>query len=119
MSVYPGSLTQFITKSREFRFKIWQVIAYHAPDDLPVNFKIAVNIWIIKTRSSFNPDHIPFDIRSDKPGKRRLCEEINVPSKERFEIIRKPDEIFQRRVSFFEIDENINIALPCLFAPGT
>lgn len=94
MSVYPGSFTQFITKSRKFRSKIWQVITYNAPDDLPVNFKIAVNIWITRTRSSFNPDHIPFDIRSDKPGKRRLCEEINVPSEERFEIIRKPDKIF-------------------------
>jgi hypothetical protein len=69
-------------------------------------------------RSSFNPDHILFDVRAKKIGERRFSQKVYVPFENRFQEIRKPYEVLKGFLSGQEFYEHIDIALPCLLTPG-
>ena len=68
--------------------------------------------------SSFNPDHLGFDLLADILVNPFHRDEIHFPFKECFKEIDKSDEIFKRRMPFGKIYEHVLVALPGLFTAG-
>lgn len=75
-------------------------------------------MWIKRTLSDFNPDHILADEGFQERGHPFFREDVHFPAAELFQIVSEVHEIGVRFLARQKIYKNIDIAFPRLFAAG-